>query len=136
MRLYTVGYGHNPSGRVYTYIGGNNFRTGQNVVVPVTQSRTYKRKGITYTRKNQITYNTLGTIMRTMSVDATIGMKEADRLSQSGIGLKIIKGRDILNDLPTGRLIRDLGGTKQDWKDMSDVEYMQKTRARLMNMEV
>ena len=71
-----------------------------------------------------------------MSIDGQVGNKEEQRLSQSGIGLKFIKGTDTLGDLPTGRLIRDLGGTKQDWKDMSDVEYQQRTRARLLNMEV
>ena len=52
MRLYYGGYGHHPSGKQYVYWGGNNLRTGQNVVAPVTNKWSGK------------TYNTMFTIMR------------------------------------------------------------------------
>lgn len=126
MRLYTIGYGHHPSGKVYTYLGTNNFRTGQRVVVPVTNKWT------------KTTYNTMGTIMRTQGADGSIAGREAQRLSQKGIGLKSKKGTDTLNDLPSGRIIKELGGTKKDWEEMSDVAYEQKLqmrRDRLMKME-
>lgn len=45
MRIYVGGYGHNPTGqKQYAYWGGDNYRTGQEVVAPVTHpvsGRTY-----------------------------------------------------------------------------------------------
>lgn len=122
MKLVYGGYGHHPSGKQYVYWGSDNLRTGQNTVAPVTNKKTGR------------TYNTMFTIMRTSKT--AMGDNEAQRLSQSGIGIKSIKGLDVLNDLPTGQIVRDLGGTKKDWQEMSDVDYQQKTRARLLGMEV
>lgn len=135
MRMYYGGYGHNPSGKQYVYWGNNNYRTGQSVVAPVTNKKLNK------------TYNTLFTIMRTTNGDGKMADGESQRLSQKGIGIKQIKGINTLEDLPTGRLIASIEkgqtkdgkmiyGNKKDWKEMSDTAYAQKTRARLMDMEV
>ena len=43
-RLYYGQYGHTPSGKQYVYYGGDNYRTGDNVVAPVTN----KKSGKTY----------------------------------------------------------------------------------------
>lgn len=53
LRLISVGYGHNPGGKLYDYETTKEYRTGDVVVVPVTH---YKSKK---------TYNTLGVVMQT-----------------------------------------------------------------------
>lgn len=124
MRLYYGGYGHHPSGKQYEYWGGDNFRTGQNVVVPVTNRRTGR------------TYNTMFTIMRTGSADAKMASNEAQRLSQKGIGIKMIAGTDVLGMLTSGSDFK----SKREWKDDSERRYDEmldaRVRNRLLGMEV
>lgn len=115
MRLYYGGYGHHPSGKQYVYWGGNNLRTGQNVVAPVTNKWSGK------------TYNTMFTIMRTSGGDSEMANNEAQRLSQSGIGIKSIAGTDTLQ-LPGGQQF----DSKKAWKESSDMQYDLKIRERLL----
>lgn len=121
MRLYYVGYGHNPSGKLYTYWGNNNLRTGQTGVAPVTNKRTGR------------TYNTMIRIMRTASADGALADNEAQRLSQGGIGVKSIAGADV-SALPGW----DKGGfkNKKEWAADSDARYHDRLKARLLDMEI
>lgn len=125
MRLYVGGYGHNPSGKMYAYWGSDNYRTGQNVVAPVTNKWTHK------------TYNTMFTIMRTSGSDGQIAQKEAERLAQRGIGLKYIHGSDVFEKDSSGRPL--LPGSlnyssKSDWSKQSNEKYKALVSARLLSM--
>ncbi len=119
MRLYLGGYGHHPSGKMYSYWGNNNFRTGQNVVAPVTRRL---QNGETKT------YNTMFTIMRTSGGDGQVAQNEAQRLSQMGIGIKHIKGTNVLEDLPSGHRF----SSKAEWQRQSEERYWQNVSARLL----
>lgn len=115
MRLYYGGYGHHPSGKQYVYWGGNNFRTGQSVVAPVTNKWTGR------------TYNTMFTIMRTSGGDSTMAGEEAQRLSQRGIGIKSIVGTNTLT-LPGGANY----DSKRSWRENSENRYNETIRLRLL----
>lgn len=104
MRLYYGTYGHHLSGKLYVYLGGDNFRTGQQVVAPVTNKWSGK------------TYNTMFTIGRTQSMQN--GEKEIQRLSSQGIALKSLGGTDVLS-LPGGKNFE----TKKAWKYESEIRY-------------
>lgn len=117
MRLYLGSYGHRPSGKMYSYWGSDNFRTGQNVVAPVTNKWTHK------------TYNTMFTIMRTSGANGQVAQNEAQRLSQMGIGMKMIKGTNVLEDLPSGRLFN----SKSEWAKDSDRRYHERLSLRLLS---
>lgn len=124
MRLYLGGYGHHPSGKMYAYWGSNDYRTGQNVVAPVTNKWSHK------------TYNTMFTIMRTSASDGQIASSEAERLAQRGIGIKFIHGSNVFeqdnNGIPL--LPGSLNYTsKADWQRQSDEKYQQAIRERLMS---
>lgn len=119
MRIYYGGYGHHPSGKQYAYWGNDNYRTGQNVVAPVTNKFTGQ------------TYNTMFTIMRTSNANSQMASNEAQRLSQRGIGMKMIKGTNTL-ELP-GAIGRE---SQRAWKQESDAMYEQRMRARLISMEI
>ena len=119
MRLYYGGYGHHPSGKQYVYWGNDNLRTGQNVVAPVTNWRTGR------------TYNTMFTIMRTSKAGTNMAENEAQRLSQSGIGIKSIQGTDVLSNLKSGESYE----SKKEWKEASDNKYLARLSERLGNSE-
>lgn len=119
MRLYYGGYGHHPSGKQYVYWGNDNLRTGQNVVAPVTNWRTGR------------TYNTMFTIMRTSKAGTNMAENEAQRLSQSGIGIKSIQGTDVLSNLKGGENYE----SKKEWKEASDNKYLARLSERLGNSE-
>lgn len=112
MKLYYGGYGHHPSGKQYVYWGDDNYRTGQNVNVPVTNWKTGK------------TYNTMFTIQRTSG--SSMGEQEAERLENSGINIKYINGTDVSN-LPSAINF----SSKGEWKRYSDEEYVAEQMARL-----
>lgn len=107
MRLYYGTYGHHLSGKLYVYLGGDNFRTGQQVVAPVTNKWSGK------------TYNTMFTIARTQSMKN--GEGEIERLSSQGIALKSLGGTDVLT-LPGGKDFK----TKKEWKAESEERYRKK----------
>lgn len=117
MRLYLGGYGHHPSGKMYEYWGNDNYRTGQNVVAPVTNKRSGK------------TYNTMFTIMRTSGGDGELAANEAQRLSQNGIGIKYIQGTDVLSNLPGGKEY----SSKAEWARKSQANYDDEVSSRLMS---
>lgn len=119
MRLYYGGYGHHPSGKQYVYWGNDNLRTGQNVVAPVTNWRTGR------------TYNTMFTIMRTSKAGTNMAENEAQRLFQSGIGIKSIQGTDVLSNLKGGENYE----SKKEWKEASDNKYLARLSERLGNSE-
>lgn len=113
MRLYYGTYGHRISGKLYAYWGGDNLRTGQQVVAPVTN-------------KNGDTYNTMFTIARAQSEDNA--QDEVNRLEGQGIFIKTIGGRDTLslpgaNDPVTGKRLFD---SKAAWKRDSEERYRKK----------
>lgn len=120
MRLYLGGYGHHPSGKMYEYFGNNNYRTGQQVVAPVTKR--LKDGG-------SITYNTMFTIMRTSGGDGQVAQNEAQRLSQKGIGIKFIQGTDVLGELPSGERFK----SKADWARQSEEKYQERLSQRLFS---
>lgn len=116
MKIYYGGYGHHPSGKQYAYWGNDNYRTGQNVVAPVTRFGK--------------TYNTMFTIMRTSAAGSCMANNEAQRLSQRGIGIKMIKGTDTL-ELPGAENYN----TQKEWKQESDTKYAERMRLRVLSME-
>ena len=107
MKLYYGTYGHHLSGKLYVYWGGDNFRTGQQVVAPVTNKRSGK------------TYNTMFTIARTQSEKNA--QPEVERLEGAGITIKSLGGTDVLT-LPGGKEF----GTKKAWKTESEGRYRKK----------
>lgn len=111
-KLYYGGYGHHPSGKQYVYWGNDNYRTGQNVNVPVTNKKTGK------------TYNTMFTIQRTSGSE--MGQNEAERLENSGITIKSINGTNVMT-LPGAMDFSSKGA----WKRYSDEEYASELQARL-----
>jgi len=117
MRLYLGGYGHHPSGKMYSYWGNDNYRTGQNVVAPVTNKWTGK------------TYNTMFTIMRTSGADGKVAGNEAQRLSQNGIGIKTLQGTDVLGKLPGGERFQ----SKSEWAKDSEARYNSELAGRLLS---
>lgn len=117
MRLYYGGYGHNPSGKQYVYWGGDNYRTGQSVVAPVTH------------KKSGRNFNTMFTIMRTSGADSDMAQAEAERLEGSGINIKTLGGRDVLN-LPSGSDYK----SGSQWQRESRESFLNKARNRLSSM--
>lgn len=113
-KLYSGGYGHNPSGKLYTYWGSDNYRTGQNVNVPVTNPKTGK------------TYNTMLTIMETRSPNTTAGAWQVYDLESKGIDLKWINGSDVSN-LPSYPEY----GSKSAWAEQSRENWLTEAKTRL-----
>ena len=107
MKLYYGTYGHHLSGKLYVYWGDDNLRTGQQVVAPVTNPKSGKN------------YNTMFTIARAQS--PANAQNEVNRLSEEGIFIKTISGRDTLS-LPGGMEFN----TKIEWKRDSDRRYREK----------
>lgn len=99
-------YGHHGSGKQYVYWVGDSYRTGQNVVAPVTDPVTGR------------TYRTMFTIRRTTGEDTQRAKAEEARLNAQGIQVKAIDGRDVLS-LPGGK---DYSSAAQ-WKRESDERY-------------
>lgn len=104
MRLYYGTYGHHVSGKLYVYWGGDNLRTGQQVVAPVTNPRSGR------------TYNTMFTIARSQNQQNAQG--EVSRLNGEGIFIKTIGGRDVLS-LPGGAPFNSAA----EWARESEVRY-------------
>lgn len=113
-RLYSGGYGHNPSGKLYTYWGSDNYRTGQNVSVPVTNKKTGK------------TYNTMLTIMETRGANTEAGTRQAFNLESKGIDIKWINGSDV-SELPS--YVEYAG--KGDWARQSRESWLNEAQMRL-----
>lgn len=104
MRLYYGTYGHHVSGKLYVYWGGDNLRTGQQVVAPVTNPRSGR------------TYNTMFTIARSQNQQNAQG--EVSRLNGEGIFIKTIGGRDVLS-LPGGAPFKSAA----EWARESEIRY-------------
>lgn len=104
MKLYYGTYGHHLSGKLYVYWGDDNYRTGQQVVAPVTNK---------WSGKN---YNTMFTIARTQSEKNA--QDEVNRLNESGIIIKWLNGNDVLS-LPGGKDF----DSKAEWKRESEQRY-------------
>ena len=115
MRLYYGGYGHHPSGKQYVYLGGDNYRTGQNVVVPVRQWKSGKL------------YNTMFTIQRTSDANSKMSVNEMQRLTNNGTSIKFIKSSNVMT-LPGAK---DWNSAKQ-WKEWSNLVYEENNRNRLL----
>lgn len=113
-KLYSGGYGHRPSGKLYTYWGSDNYRTGQNVSVPVTNHKTGK------------TYNTMLTIMETRSPNTDAGARQAFNLETQGVDIKWINGSDV-SELPSF----DQYGSKGAWAEQSQANWLNEARTRL-----
>ena len=109
-KLAYGGFGHNPSGKQYVYWVGDSYRTGQNVVAPVTNPRTGN------------TYRTMFTIMRTTDENSRMAQGEEQRLAGRGINIKAVDGRDVMSlpgaaEYPSAAAWRrsaDIGAT-QNW---------------------
>lgn len=114
-KLAYGGFGHHPSGKQYVYWVGDSYRTGQNVVAPVTDWRTGK------------TYRTMFTIMRTTNEDSKMAQGEEQRLAGRGINIKAIDGRDVMS-LPGAAEYPSAAA----WKRSADIGATQQwDRARL-----
>lgn len=114
MKLLYGGYGHHPSGKQYVYYGGDNYRTGQSVVAPVTNPKSGK------------TYNTMFTITRTSGADSPMAQGEEQRLDNMGINIKDIEGRNVMS-LPGAQ---DWSSARQ-WAEWSDLVYDEEISNRL-----
>ena len=114
MRLYYGGYGHHPSGKQYVYLGDDNYRTGQNVVVPVRQWKSGKL------------YNTMFTIQRTSDVNSKMSINEMQRLTSQGTAISFIKNSNVMS-LPGAS---DWKSAKQ-WKEWSNLVYEEEIKNRL-----
>lgn len=114
-KLAYGGFGHHPSGKQYVYWVGDSYRTGQNVVAPVTDWRTGK------------TYRTMFTIMRTTNEDSKMAQGEEQRLAGRGINIKAVDGRDVMS-LPGAAEYPSAAA----WKRSADIGTTQRwDRARL-----
>lgn len=113
-KLYYGQYGHHPGGKQYVYYGGDNYRTGDSVVAPVTN-------------KNGKTYNTMFTIQRTTKVDSPMAESEIGRLESRGINIKSIGGRNVM-DLPGAT---DWNSARQ-WREWADLVHEEEVKNRLM----
>ena len=128
MRQYRGGFGHNPSGKLYTYLGENGLRIGQHVVAPVEKERN---------DGTSIVYNTMFTIMKTNDEQSQYAVAEEERLNDLGIRLKTIIGTNVIADLPGGqRFLNDprlktLQAMKSAWTRESNVTYREDIIARL-----
>lgn len=109
MRLYYGTYGHHLSGKLYVYWGDDNYRTGQQVVAPVTNKKSGK------------TYNTMFTIARAQSETSKGAESEVARLGDAGINIKTLGSRDLLS-LPGGAGFE----TKKEWAERSEAYYRKK----------
>ena len=119
-KLAYGGFGHNPSGRQYVYWVGDSYRTGQNVVAPVTNWKTGK------------TYRTMFTIMRTTNEDSKMAQGEEQRLAGQGINIKAIDGRDVMS-LPGAAEYPSAAA----WKRSADIGATQNwDRARMRVMQI
>lgn len=116
MILVYGGYGHNPSGKQYVYWAGDNYRTGQSVVAPVTNKRTGR------------TYNTMFTIQRTSKESSPMAQREESRLINDGIYIKTIGGRNVL-DLPSGSQYK----SASEWSRISNQSYWGNVENRLLS---
>lgn len=105
MKLYYGTYGHHLSGKLYVYWGDDNLRSGQQVVAPVTS-------------KSGKDYNTMFTIARAFNEKNAEG--EVERLTDRGIFIKTISGRDTLS-LPGAK--EGNFKTKKAWKADSEERY-------------
>lgn len=122
MRLYYGGYGHHPSGKQYAYFGNDNYRTGQNVAVQVTNRWTGNP------------YNTMFTIMRTSGVESPMAEGEAQRLSQNGIDIKEIIGTDVSSLSGSEKYKNRLGqANKSAWARESEKKYQSRINERLLS---
>lgn len=117
MKLLFGGYGHNPStdGKMYAYWGGDNYNVGQNVVAPVTHSKSGK------------TYNTMFTIQSTYNPESIVGQYEMQQLQ--GIDLKTIGSKDVMQ-LPGASGY----SSKAQWTRASNQRY--KAEQRLMSRDM
>lgn len=106
MRLYYGTYGHHLSGKLYVYWGDDNYRTGQQVIAPVTNKFSGK------------TYNTMFTIGKSGAATSKATIKEITRLGEAGINIKTLGSRDLLS-LPGGKNFE----TKKQWKADSERRY-------------
>lgn len=117
MKVVEGFYGHNPrEQKLYAYLAGDNYRTGQNVVAPVTNKRTGK------------TYNTMFTIARTSKENTEWSQNEILRLEAKGINLKTIGGREIMS-LPGASDYK----SASEWGRRSNEMYKDEIRQRLMS---
>lgn len=129
-RLYSGGFGHNPSAKkMYTYWGDKDYNVGENVNVPVTNPKTGK------------TYNTMFTIYETDKPDTTWGQAVEDRAKMGSRDgrIKWINGRSV-TDLPSFNEY----GSKKAWAEESEAawrepqiqEWMKEARFRLNSFDI
>jgi hypothetical protein len=104
MKILFGGYGHNPTGKMYAYYGGDNYNVGQNVVAPVSHWKTGK------------IYNTMFTIQSTYNPESIPGKYELSKLQ--GIDLKTIGSKDVMT-LPGASQY----GSKAQWTRASNQQY-------------
>lgn len=106
--IVNVTYGHNGSGKLYSYLDPKGTRrAGDEVVVAVTKKL---KSGAAKT------YKTLGVIQSTHGSQTASAENTQDFLADKGIGLKTV----------TGGSQRQLPGYYPGWKKDSDERYRQK----------
>lgn len=116
-KLYSGGYGHNPkTDKMYTYWGGDTYKVGQNVNVPVTNKHTGK------------TYNTMFTIYKTTGAQTDEGVQKAFDLESQGIDIKWINGSDV-STLPS----YDQYGSKAAWERSSYERWAEPQRQQWLS---
>ena len=119
-KLAYGGFGHNPSGKQYVYWVGDSYRTGQNVVAPVTNWQTGK------------TYRTMFTIMRTTDENSKMAQGEEQRLAGRGINIKAVDGRDVMS-LPGAAEYPSAAAWKRS-ADIGATQNWDRARSRVLQL--
>lgn len=119
-KLAYGGFGHNPSGKQYVYWVGDSYRTGQNVVAPVTNPRTGN------------TYRTMFTIMRTTDENSRMAQGEEQRLAGRGINIKAVDGRDVMS-LPGAAEYPSAAAWKRS-ADIGATQNWDRARSRVLQL--
>ena len=122
-RLIGVLYGHNGSGKVYNYLGGEGLRAGDIVTPEVTHY------------KSGNTYKTLARIVTTKKATGDVAQNTTGHLSGQGILPKTLGPTD-QKSLPgyQARLQDDPSFTAKQWKEEADKQYKQQVMQRLSPM--
>ena len=122
-QLIGVLYGHNGSGKVYNYLGGEGLRTGDIVTPEVTHCKSGKA------------YKTLARVVTTKKATGDAAQNTMGYLSGNGNLIKTIGSTD-QKSLPgfQARQQEDPNFTAKQWQEEADKQYKQQVMQRLNPM--
>ncbi len=119
-RQIGVLYGHNGSGKVYTYLAGANVRTGDYITPEVTHP------------KSGNIYKTLAKVVSTRDATSNAAQRVSDNLSSVGTLMKTVGPTD-QKSLPgyQERRKQDPSFSAKKWEEESNTRYQQNLMKRL-----